>query len=322
MEYFIIFLIFIIIGLIIGYIILSNKNKNIIENTKISINKEIDKLNQIKSNKEQQLIQLNNNLSIINNQIKEKQQFNNTLYKIREEELNKIIDEKRQAKEEELQRDVDEWAESAQEAAEFNFNEEMNKLNVQIDSATAVFQQLTDTINEYYCKREAINQEIMRSRKLKEQQAFYQINLTNNAKEDINFLLSIVQNFHNKETIYKLIWSEYIQKPFKAMVNRTLEGRDPKNVIYMIQNIETQEIYIGKTRGDVSKRWTEHIKSSLNIGTISHMLIHEKLFNNWDSFTFTILEEVADTDSLSDREKYYINFYQSNIYGYNMKIGG
>lgn len=106
------------------------------------------------------------------------------------------------------------------------------------------------------------------------------------------------------------------------MLNRVLANKDPKNVIYMIQNTTTKETYIGKTKSEVSKRWTEHIKTSLNIGSISNTKIHPALFNNWDNFIFSILEEVPDEASLSEREKYYINFYQSDIYGYNIKSGG
>ena len=90
----------------------------------------------------------------------------------------------------------------------------------------------------------------------------------------------------------------------------------------MIQNIKTKEIYIGKTKAEVSKRWTEHIKTSLNIGTISRTLIHKALFNDWDNYSFAILEEVSADANLNDREKYYIDFYQTNVYGYNIKSGG
>jgi hypothetical protein len=46
------------------------------------------------------------------------------------------------------------------------------------------------------------------------------------------------------------------------------------------------------------------------------------LFGHWDEFSFEILEKVSDESLLSSREKFYINFYQSNIYGYNMNSGG
>ena len=106
------------------------------------------------------------------------------------------------------------------------------------------------------------------------------------------------------------------------MLNRVLKNKSHKNVIYIIQNLHNNQIYIGKTKGEVSNRWTEHIKTSLNIGNICKTNIHLALFGHWDDFSFNILEDVDSTKDLSERERYYINFYESNIYGYNIKSGG
>ena len=106
------------------------------------------------------------------------------------------------------------------------------------------------------------------------------------------------------------------------MLKNVLGATDPRNVIYSITNLKTNEIYIGKTKAEVSKRWSEHIKSSLNIGTIKSAKIHEALYNHWDEFAFAVVEKVPLEENLSMREKFYIDFYQSNIYGYNLKSGG
>jgi len=81
-------------------------------------------------------------------------------------------------------------------------------------------------------------------------------------------LVSIESHIHHKEILYKLIWSEYIQKAFGQTLKNILGNRSPKNVIYCIENITTHKKYIGKTSAEVSKRWIEHIKNSLNIGGI------------------------------------------------------
>ena len=176
-------------------------------------------------------------------------------------------------------------------------------------------------LEEWRAKQTAINEEMRRARELEQEKDFRRIHLNENSKSDIHYLLSIENNIRNKEVLHKLIWTEYLQKPFNQMLKNILGMRNPKNVIYCIENIETKRKYIGKTAGEVSKRWSEHIKSSLGIGTISHQEIHNALFGHWDEFTFSILEEVKD-EKLLDREKYYIDFYQADKYGYNMKKGG
>lgn len=258
----------------------------------------------------------------IERDINSKNEFNQQLKMIREEELDRLMEETYRSKIAQVELEVEDWAKSAQDAATENFYASRAQYAKELSKSTIQLEQLKDEINEYKSKQESINQEILRRRAIEEKQDFYRIQLAPEAKEDISYLLSIVNNFHNKETIYKLIWSEYIQIPFKLMLNRTLGGKEYKNVIYMIQNLKTQEVYIGKTRGEVSKRWTDHLKASLNIGTISHANIHNALFNHWDEFSFSILEDVKSDESLSEREKYYIDFYKSNVCGYNIKSGG
>ena len=176
-------------------------------------------------------------------------------------------------------------------------------------------------VKEWKAKITAINEQIRHEEELQNSINYHRIQLSNSDKEDIQYLLSIEENIHNKQLLYKLIWSEYLQKPFNKMINDCFGARVPKNVIYCIEQIDLKKKYIGKTSAEVSKRWTDHIKNSLNIGTIKRQPIHEALYKNWDNFTFSILEEVKD-EKLGDREKFYINFFQTDKYGFNIKSGG
>lgn len=189
------------------------------------------------------------------------------------------------------------------------------------EKLSAEIEHLQLELNEWKSKQDAINQEIQRQQELEDTVNFHRIQLKESDKSDIHFLLSIEDNINNKELLHKLIWTEYIQRPFNQMINSVFGSKVPKNVIYCIEDINTHKKYIGKTSAEVSKRWTDHIKNSLNIGTIKRQNIHDALYNHWDEFTFTILEEVKD-DKLGDREKFYINFFQTDKYGFNIKSGG
>lgn len=224
---------------------------------------------------------------------------------------------------------IDAEAQEKQKAAELAFAQTMADMAQRSEAAGALIEQmgkqieqLQGEIEEYSAKQAAINEAILRQRAIEEQQDFYRICLSNEAKSDINYLISIIPNLKNPTALYKLIWSEYIQKQFNQMLKNVLGATDPRNVIYSITNLKTNEIYIGKTKAEVSKRWTEHVKSSLNIGAIKSAKIHEALYNHWDEFVFSIIEKVPLEENLSNREKFYIDFYQSNIYGYNLKSGG
>lgn len=221
-------------------------------------------------------------------------------------QINHSLELEEKRNQELLQRQLDDFIASAAETKKL-VNEEIEELRLLLE--------------DYKSKRDLINEAIRKEQEIENFRDRHRIILSDIDKQDINFLLSISDKIRNKEILYKLIWSEYLQKPFNEMLNSIFGNSSPKNVIYCIENYHTHQKYIGKTSSEVKKRWTEHIKTSLNIGSISHTKIHKNLFNNWDNFIFDIIE-ITEKDELSKKEKYWINFYESDKYGYNIKSGG
>lgn len=141
------------------------------------------------------------------------------------------------------------------------------------------------------------------------------------AKEDINYLLNNVANkLSNPDILYKLIWSEYIQKPTNEMLDYILPQRDCPG-IYKITNDRNKKTYIGRSTS-VRKRLTDHIKSAVGISTIADQRVHQAMREEglWN-FTFELIEE-CDKDKLNEREKFYIQFFSTEQLGYNQKAGG
>ena len=200
-------------------------------------------------------------------------------------------------------------------------NKMMGTLTTEIDFTNKELEEIKAELEIERSKRAAINEEIRKAEEKEKYNEIHSVQLTDNEKEDIHFLLSLEDRMHNKQVLYKLVWSTYLQQAYKNTFHNILGSRDPKNVIYCIENINTGKKYIGKTSAEVSKRWTEHIKTSLNIGTIKTTNIHKALYNHWDEFIFYIIAE-TEKDKLSEMEKYYIKFYESDKYGYNIKAGG
>ena len=253
--------------------------------------------------------------------IKEKETFNNSLLKLREEELDRLIEEKRKEKEKALNLELD----IAQSQKIMSLNAEFSEYSSQqqkiIDSMLEETKKIQNELEDFRTQREAINQAIALENSKEEEKLKHQISLSLQDKEDIKYLLSIEEKINNKQLLRKLIWSEYLQKPFNEMLKRLFLGNPPKNVIYCIENIHNHKKYIGKTSAEVSKRWAEHIKTSLEIGTIKSQNIHKALYGHWDEFTFSVIV-VSEKEKISADEKYYIKFFESDIYGYNMKSGG
>lgn len=187
--------------------------------------------------------------------------------------------------------------------------------------AIEIIDTLRNEIDDYRAQCKAINEQRRQKEVSERERQLHMIQLTQAEKDDINRLLELSRTFNQKSVIYKLIWTAFLQKPFNEMINGLFGSNIPRNVIYCIEDQRTHKKYIGKTSTEVSKRWSEHIKASLGISVISKQKIHEALYGNWESFTFTVLEQV-EKEKLSERERFYIDLYQSNIYGYNLKKGG
>jgi group I intron endonuclease len=116
-----------------------------------------------------------------------------------------------------------------------------------------------------------------------------------------------------------LIWQTWFQKPLKALSANIL-GTKTITGIYKITNIETGECYIGQA-SDIATRWAEHAKCGLGIDTPANNKLYQAMqeYGLW-SFSWELLEE-CPRDLLNEKEKYYIELYDSYNFGYNSNHG-
>ena len=153
-----------------------------------------------------------------------------------------------------------------------------------------------------------------------QERLFYTIQVPDEYKEDINFLITTVsQKIQHPDIINKLVWSEYV-KPYIDETFKRISIED-KPGIYKITNIKTGKCYIGKST-NVKKRIADHFKSSIGIKTIADQAVHHEIwktgFWNW---TIEIII-YCDKEKLNELEKYYIDFFKSQEFGYNKNAGG
>ena len=162
---------------------------------------------------------------------------------------------------------------------------------------------------------------VQRSQSDEEKDLNRHIQISSADRSDINYLLNhVAEELRNPDILYKLIWSEYIQKKANEMLDYILPNRECSG-IYKITNDRTKQAYIGRSTS-VRKRLTDHIKSSVGISTIADQRVHQAMRDEgiWN-FTFELIEECSK-EQLNEREKYYINFFSTEKLGYNQKAGG
>lgn len=147
---------------------------------------------------------------------------------------------------------------------------------------------------------------------------FYRIPISSAAKNDIDKLKGVAAQLSKPATLYKLIWKEYYENGFNAMIGRVLGGDKDKSGIYKITNINNQMVYIGQAV-NIGSRWRTHVKRGLKAEEGTSNRLYTALWEEGiENFTFQVVE-FCDRKDLTEREKFYISFYNTKEYGYNSK---
>ena len=182
-------------------------------------------------------------------------------------------------------------------------------------------QQDIATETQYQQQRyEALLAPLQQYEKQQQEKLYYTIQVPDEYKDDINFLVTTVsQKVQHPDIINKLVWAEYVKPYIDGTFKRV--GIEDKPGIYKITNIESGKCYIGKST-NVKKRITDHFKSSIGISTIADQAVHHEIWKTgfWNWAIEVII--YCDKDKLNDLEKYYINFFKSNEFGFNKTKGG
>ena len=167
--------------------------------------------------------------------------------------------------------------------------------------------------------REASIQAALREQEINDDLSFYCIELDEIDQADIITLETIKPRLSKPRVLSMLIWQTFYQKPLKSLSARVL-GTDTVMGIYKITNIKTEQSYIGQSV-DIAKRWSEHAKCGLGIDTPANNKLYKAMKENGlTSFSWELLEKCS-RDQLDEKEKFYIELYHADNYGYNSTKG-
>lgn len=89
--------------------------------------------------------------------------------------------------------------------------------------------------------------------------------------------------------------------------------------IYKIFTSCSNKVYIGQTRQSIEDRYKEHLKN--RSASVPYHLYNAMRKYGIETFRIEQIEE-CDNDVLSEREQYWIQYYDSFNNGYNMTLGG
>ena len=154
---------------------------------------------------------------------------------------------------------------------------------------------------------------------IQEQKDLYRLDISEQDKVDIGFLRSIQYRISKPRLLAMLIWQTYFQPLAKKKFPMIL-GSEEVCGIYKITNSLNHMCYIGQAKS-VYRRFCEHCKCGLGIDTPQgNKLYKAMLEDGLENFTFELILECSPQE-LNEKEKYYIQVYNSINFGYNSNSG-
>ena len=219
----------------------------------------------------------------------------------RQEDLDKLIDSK--------QKDVD--------AAILQLKEILKNTQIETEYEAA---QYWNKVYQEKKKYESLLEPIKQYEKEKQARLFYTIQLPEEYQADIEFLLTTVATkVQHPDIISKLVWAEYVKPNLDDTFKRIEIQAEPG--IYKLTSLINNKCYIGKST-NVKTRISDHFKSAIGIKSIADQAVHHAIlkegFWNWQIEIITY----CDREQLNELEKYYIEFFKAQEFGYNKNSGG
>ena len=143
--------------------------------------------------------------------------------------------------------------------------------------------------------------------------------LDERAKKEVSAIKQIEYILSDPRPLRMLIWTTYYSKKANELCARVL-GNKKITGIYRITNMETKQCYIGQAK-DIKERWREHMKCGLGIDTPAGNKLYKAMLDyGLDVFTFELIEECS-SDNLNEKERFFIDLYQSYDFGMNSNRG-
>lgn len=158
-----------------------------------------------------------------------------------------------------------------------------------------------------------------RDEEKKESNNKYKLLIKETDLNEIKRLKEVIPFMRNPRPINKIIWEGYFRQLTNELINRII-GSGAHIGVYCITNLLNGKRYIGQSV-DLAERFKQHVKCGLGIDAPSNLLYKAMQADGVENFSFEVLEE-CERSKLNEEEIYWINYYKSQEYGYNMTKGG
>lgn len=257
---------------------------------------------------------LESNLNSINTEISSK---HNELKSL-EETYQKQLSDKKDALKIELDTSRDKQvSEMDKELAAYQF-EIQEKKKLITDEYIKEKKNFDDILQDYRSKRESIIKISKEEEEMRENAKFYTLYISPSDVADIEILERVKPSLSRPDILSKLIYKTYYEKPYTDLVGRVIGNNKKITGIYKITNLINNKVYIGQAV-DIAERWRQHIKRAVGAEPMTTNKLYPIMQETGPyNFSWQVVEE-CKKEELTAKEKYWIQFYDGQGYGYNIK---
>ena len=284
------------------------------------------KANQIKINKNEQQEQYK---KILNHEINNLQLEKYNLLNFKNEQKKELNKELLQFQES-RKKEIETYLESQQQLAKQVINKINQSTQQQIEdikydvqcfqkNAEIEKQNIQNDIDKLKASLVAGVQARLREQQINDKLDFYKLSIDETDLADVKILQNLKSSLHKPIILSKLIWTQYFQKQMTELCDKIL-GKNIVCGIYKITDLVTEQCYIGQSV-NIGDRWKQHCKCGLGIDASTTNKLYNAMQKDgvWN-FIFEVLEE-CPRQLLNEKEKFWIQMYQSNKFGLNTMKG-
>lgn len=281
---------------------------------------------------DEQLALKNRDLLVTNSKLKEEER----LLKVSKEDLSTEIDKLNELKGElfdkvvDQQKTLENTKEANEEVANKAYTNYMQILESYYETEEAAFdmrmaqlksnlQSTQDELDKLKATRAAAHEALLKEQEIKDNKDNYRLLPSQSDLADARRLEVVKRELNKPRILSMLIWKTYYQPIAQKQFPIILKAKT-KCGIYKITNIITEECYIGQAV-DMYRRWSDHCKCGLGIDTPPGNKLYKSMQEyGLENFTFELIEECPQSE-LNEKEKYFIELYQADTFGFNSNKG-
>ena len=236
------------------------------------------------------------------------------------------------AMEKQAQEAADVFYQSKMEIAQNKLNQDLRQIEQQheenirhfqqeyemiVSDSLETFNELSNNVALMRATNDAAVEAAKRAEEMKDNLAFYRIQLSAADIKEIELLRSVEPYLRDKEPLNKVIWKCYYEKPTTDMIGRVV-GLNAITGIYKITEIETGKCYVGQA-ANIADRWKQHIKRGVGAETPTRNKLYPAMnAAGPENFTFEVIER-CDRAALDEREDFWQEYFKAKEFGYSIK---